>query len=618
MDWAGPLAEGLRLALAPAPLAAIGVGALLGCAVGVWAGAGALAAIALLMPVLGLLDTLPALALIAGLYLGAQVGGAWGVVLTGAPGEPSALAASADASALARRGRARSALAVALGSSFGAGLAALGGLVVLVPVVLTLAFHFGPAEYAALSLLALAGAVAWSPGSTVKALAMALLGLLAGRWLAPGGAATLPGLAPQVPAAAGFVALVVGVFALTEAVAAMASPRRPSGPSRDAALDEVPDKTLVTTADAALPSSASPGAPGGGVRGHTAAPAAPEGATANPAGPAADQAPSGGPDMALTPACARSSIGSDLRAAAPAALRGALLGGLSGVLPGGGAVPAAFASLAVERRIAGVPGATRPGHGSVRGLAGPVGASSAGAQSAFLPALTLGLPPNAVMALLIGTLALHGVVAGPSLATGHAGLLWGLLAAMAIGHGLLLLFGLALLLALSCAPVQRRWPMRAGGDLRVGAPQADAATVPAEPVAPSAANSANAGVERRTGWRSWVAAVVWSAWVGLAVLGLGRLGAGPGLAWLAAAIALAAVLAQRLGCPPAPLVLGVVLWPPLEGQLLRLLTQDGGPVATLAGRPLALGLVAAAALWVAAVALSRWRRRRMRVSTPAR
>jgi putative tricarboxylic transport membrane protein len=93
------------------------------------------------------------------------------------------------------------------------------------------------------------------------------------------------------------------------------------------------------------------------------------------------------------------------------------------------------------------------------------------------------------------------------------------------------------------------------------------------------------------------------------MLGLALLQPGPALAGLAAAIGVAAVLLQRLGCPAAPLVLGVVLWPTLEQQLLRWMAHGGAAQASLAARPLAVAIVAAALLWVGVVALARWRGR---------
>jgi TctA family transporter len=548
MDWMLPWTEGLRLALAPAPLLAVLAGTLVGLGVGLWPGAGALAGIALLMPVLAGLDTLPALVLLAGVYHGAQVGGAWGTVLAAEPGEASAQASAADALALARQGRAGAAMAAAAWSSFAAGVLALMAVAALVPVFLRLAFHFGPAEYAALTLLALAGAVAWSPGSTLKAIAMAIAGLLLGRWLSPVPITAAAG--DGVPVPAGFLALVVGVFLLGEAVAVAARSR--------AAADGLPPGG----ADAGAGGSAGASAVGDADEAARTESGAPRDALA----PGAVIAPAGPADAAAEPGPTRRG------GTALAALRGTALGALLGALPGGGAVLASFAALAVERRLPGPPGDAGVGHGSLRGVAAPEAANSAGAQAAFLPALTLGLPPNAAMALLIGTLALHGMTPGPTLPTEAPALLWGLLAAAAVGHAALLGLGLA---AARLRP-WRRWPAR--GD-------------------------------RPPGAAPWPAAAAWSAWVAFAMLGLALLQPGPALAGLAAAIGVAAVLLQRLGCPAAPLVLGVVLWPTLEQQLLRWMAHGGAAQASLAARPLAVAIVAAALLWVGVVALARWRGR---------
>ena len=120
------------------------------------------------------------------------------------------------------------------------------------------------------------------------------------------------------------------------------------------------------------------------------------------------------------------------RRAVPAVLRGTLLGAVLGVLPGGGAILASFASYGLEKRLS-----RRPeefGRGAVEGLAGPESANNAAAQASFIPLLTLGIPPNAVLALLVGGMMIHGIAPGPTVMTERPELFWGLIASMLIGN----------------------------------------------------------------------------------------------------------------------------------------------------------------------------------------
>lgn len=130
----------------------------------------------------------------------------------------------------------------------------------------------------------------------------------------------------------------------------------------------------------------------------------------------------------------------DFRAAWPAAVRGTGVGAILGILPGGGAMLGSFASYAVEKRIA--PASADFGNGAIEGVAGPEAANNAGAQASFIPMLALGIPSNAVMAMLAGALLLHGIAPSPQLATTKPDLFWGLIASMWIGNTMLLLINL--------------------------------------------------------------------------------------------------------------------------------------------------------------------------------
>lgn len=135
----------------------------------------------------------------------------------------------------------------------------------------------------------------------------------------------------------------------------------------------------------------------------------------------------------------------DMRAAMPAILRGTLIGTAFGVLPGGGAVLASFASYSVEKKIGQRNGEEAFGQGNVRGLAGPETANNAGAQTNFIPMLTLGIPSGPTMALMIAALSVHDIQVGPQILTRNPDLFWALVASMWIGNLLLLILNFPLI-----------------------------------------------------------------------------------------------------------------------------------------------------------------------------
>ncbi len=133
----------------------------------------------------------------------------------------------------------------------------------------------------------------------------------------------------------------------------------------------------------------------------------------------------------------------ELRQSAAPIVRGSLLGSALGILPGNGAVLGPFASYALEKKLAADP--SRFGQGAIEGVAGPESANNAAAQTSFIPLLTLGIPPNAVMALMVGAMTIHGIVPGPLVMTKNPQLFWGLVASMWIGNLMLLVINLPLI-----------------------------------------------------------------------------------------------------------------------------------------------------------------------------
>jgi putative tricarboxylic transport membrane protein len=133
----------------------------------------------------------------------------------------------------------------------------------------------------------------------------------------------------------------------------------------------------------------------------------------------------------------------DLRRSAGPIARGTILGSLLGILPGGGAVLASFSSYSLEKRLSKTP--EQFGKGMIEGVAGPESANNAAAQTSFIPMLTLGIPANAVMAMMIGGMMIHGIVPGPQVMDQKPGLFWGMIVSMWIGNAMLIILNLPLI-----------------------------------------------------------------------------------------------------------------------------------------------------------------------------
>lgn len=133
----------------------------------------------------------------------------------------------------------------------------------------------------------------------------------------------------------------------------------------------------------------------------------------------------------------------DLRRITAPVLRGTMLGSILGILPGGGATLASFAAYTLEKRVS--PNRAEFGQGAIEGVAAPESANNAGAQTSFIPMLTLGIPSNPVMALMIGALIIQGITPGPNVVNDEPALFWGMIASMWVGNALLVLLNLPLI-----------------------------------------------------------------------------------------------------------------------------------------------------------------------------
>ncbi|MCG5241013.1 tripartite tricarboxylate transporter permease [Azospirillum doebereinerae] len=493
MDVFANLWLGLGVSLMPMNLFYCFLGTLIGTLIGVLPGIGPVATVALLLPITFYLPPVGALIMLAGIFYGAQYGGSTTAILVKLPGESSSVMTCLDGHAMARQGRAGVALATAALASLFAGVVATLVIAVAGPPLAGIALAFGPAEYVALMLVGLIGAVILAHGSVVKAIAMILVGLL----LAMVGTDVNSGQMrftfdiPQLYDGLDFVPLAMGLFGLAEIIIN---------------LEET------------------------------------EGRGVSPA-----------PIARLWPSLA------DFREAWPAAVRGTALGTILGILPGGGATLSAFAAYALEKKVARDPG--RFGHGAIQGVAGPEAANNAGAQASFIPMLSLGIPSNAVMALMIGAMMIHGITPGPQIMTKQPELFWGMVASMLVGNVMLVVLNL---------PLIGLWVRL----LRV----------PYAYLFPAILVFCCIGTYSL---KNDVFDVITMA--GFGVFGY---------------------VLKKLDCEPAPLLLGFVLGPLLEENLSRAMLLSQGDVTVFATRPISAGLLAVAVGLLALILLPNFRRQR--------
>ena len=242
----------------------------------------------------------------------------------------------------------------------------------------------------------------------------------------------------------------------------------------------------------------------------------------------------------------------EVREAAPAILRGTFLGSGLGLLPGGGAVLASFAAYSVEKKLSRTP--EKFGHGAIAGVAGPESANNAGAMTSFIPMLTLGIPPNAVMALMVGAMMIHNIQPGPQVMVRNPELFWGLVASMYIGNVMLLVLNL---------PLIQIW--------------IKLLLVPYRILYPAVLMFCVIGVYSVQNNTSDV----------LLTIPLGILG----------------YFFMKLGCEPAPLMLGFILGPMMEENLRRTLLLSMGDPTIFFTRPISAVLLAMAVALVVIVAL---------------
>ncbi|WP_128931564.1 tripartite tricarboxylate transporter permease [Bradyrhizobium zhanjiangense] len=242
----------------------------------------------------------------------------------------------------------------------------------------------------------------------------------------------------------------------------------------------------------------------------------------------------------------------DFRRMVAPTLRGTALGSILGILPGGGAALASFGAYALEKKVS--RNRHEFGKGAIEGVAAPESANNAGAQMSFIPMLTLGIPANPVMALMIGAMIIQGIQPGPSVMTEQPALFWGLIASMWIGNLMLLVLNLPLIgmwVKMITIPYRYLFPM----------------------------------------------IIVFCA------IGVFSLNNAHFDVYLMALFGVIGYVFKKLDCEPAPLLLGFILGPMMEEFLRRALLLSKGDPLVLLTRPISAGMLALALILLALVLL---------------
>ena len=353
-------------------------GVLIGNLIGVLPGMGALSAISMLLPLTYTMHPIPAILMLAGIFYGSQYGGAIGAILLNLPCHPPHAVTCLDGYPLTRQGKGGTALGITMISSF---FAASFGIIVMIfasPLLVSIAFKFGPTEIFAIMLLGLLCGGTMARGSPLKGVAMTIIGLLIGIVGTDVNSGTarfdfgLIELSDKIE----LVALALGLFGVTEFLRSVNRMEAVGTGSKVRMRDMRPSKAEMKQAFFPM-------------------------------------------------------------------VRGTLIGTMFGAMPGTGPTITTFIAYAFERKISKTP--ERFGHGAIEGVAAPEAASHSKTQVDFIPTMSLGIPGDAVMALILGALLIQGIQPGPQLITEHADLFWGLIASFWIGNVLLVILNVPLM-----------------------------------------------------------------------------------------------------------------------------------------------------------------------------
>jgi putative tricarboxylic transport membrane protein len=370
---------GFSIALQPHNLMWSFIGVLIGNMIGVLPGMGPLATISILLPLTYAMSPVSAVLMIAGIYYGSQYGGAICSILLNLPCHAPHAVTCIDGYPLTKMGKGGMALGVAMlsslvGASFGICL-----MVFFSPLLVSVAFKFGPAERFSVMLLGLLAGGTMAKGSPLKGVAMTLFGLLlgtvgvdpnTGTWRFSFGF-------DQLSDGVELVGLAMGLFGIAEF------------------LKNVNRLVVVRGANTKIRLR--------------------------------DMRPSK----------------TELKQSLLPMIRGTLIGSVFGILPGTGPTIASFTSYATEKKLSKNP--ERFGHGAIEGVAAPEASTHSATQCGFIPTMTMGIPSDGVMALLLGALLIQNITPGPELITDHPDIFWGLIASFWIGNIILIFLNVPLI-----------------------------------------------------------------------------------------------------------------------------------------------------------------------------
>ncbi len=353
-------------------------GVLVGNLIGVLPGMGALQAISILLPLTYVMHPVPAILMLAGIFYGSQYGGAIGAILMNMPSHPPHAVTCLDGYPMTKQGKGGVALGVTMIASF---FAASVGIIVMIfasPLLVQIAFKFGPTEIFSIMLLGLLAGSTMSRGSPLKGVAMTLFGLLCGvvgTDVNSGSFRFAFGL-PELSDGLELVAISMGLFGVA-----------------DFLLNVNRMKAIGDTGTLKL----------------------------------SDMRPSK----------------DELKRAFPAMIRGTLVGTVFGAMPGTVPTITTFIAYALERKVSKTP--NKFGTGMIEGVAGPEASAHSKTQVDFIPTMSLGIPGDAVMALILGALLIQGIQPGPQLITEHPDIFWGLIASFWIGNVILVILNVPMI-----------------------------------------------------------------------------------------------------------------------------------------------------------------------------
>ena len=377
MDTINLLTQGFAVALTPANLIAVFLGAFIGTMIGVLPGLGPTATIALLLPITVGMDMVTALIVMAGIYYGAMYGGSITSILVNIPGEAASVVTCIDGYKMARRGRAGPALGMSAIGSFIGGTVSVIAVMLISPFLAEAALKFGAPEMFALLFFAFTCIGGLTGKSKAQGLLMACVGLLLGTV----GTDDIQGVdrfifdTLYLRDGINLVPLAMGIFGLGEILYNI---------EKREALGEV-----MKTPKGLLPTL------------------------------------------------------KDWKDSAWPIIRGSFLGFGIGIIPGGMPAIASLMSYAIEKRVSKHP--EEFGEGAIAGVAGPETANNAATAGGFVPLLTLGIPTNSVLALMLAAMMMHGVTPGPLLLLKWADVFWGVIASMYIGNVVCLILNLPMI-----------------------------------------------------------------------------------------------------------------------------------------------------------------------------